>query len=127
MTFVWLLLGLAGGMLFVALVRQRRRSYYVGLVVAAFIYLLFAMMNGAEPIWIMAEFGGVFLFSMIGRVGLHRNIAVLGVAWLLHPVWDVALHLFGPGASFTPSWYPLACITFDGWVGVYLISQRDRL
>ena len=31
----------------------------------------------------------------------------------MHPVWDVALHLTGTGAGYTPDWYPWGCVSFD--------------
>lgn len=31
----------------------------------------------------------------------------------MNPVWDVALHFFGPGHAFAPETYMITCLSFD--------------
>jgi hypothetical protein len=48
--------------------------------------------------------------------------------WALHPVWDIALHYFGPGASFAPVAYTVSCLTFDLAVAAYIaVAYRTGL
>jgi hypothetical protein len=39
----------------------------------------------------------------------------------LHPLWDVVLHYVGPGHSFTPWAYAIACVSFDWLVAIYIV------
>jgi hypothetical protein len=36
------------------------------------------------------------------------------------PSWDIGLHYLGPGTLFVPAWYPIACVSFDLLVAVYV-------
>ena len=42
--------------------------------------------------------------------------------WMAHPVWDIGLHWFGKGTTFTPTWYAIACASFDWLVAAYIAS-----
>lgn len=92
------------------------------LVIAALIYVLFAVL-GSNPTWIGIELLGVLLYGVLFLLAKRRDRYLLALGWLLHPVWDVGLHLFGSGASFAPNWYVLMCISFDVTVACYLFAQ----
>ena len=49
--------------------------------------------------------------------------AALAVGWQLHSVWDVGLHLRGPGRHVAPDWYAIACVSFDVLLAV-VIARR---
>ena len=51
------------------------------------------------------------------------GIIWLSLGWLLHPVWDIAVHLFGPGHEVAPAGYAVACVSFDIAVAVYLAKK----
>jgi hypothetical protein len=103
------------------------RVFGGGLVIAAVVYPVFALLGGAGWTWLgielvgVAVFGALALATLRGRGGTAAAAAV-AVGWGLHPLWDVLLHASAvgafadaPGAGHVPSWYPPACATFD-WV-----------
>jgi hypothetical protein len=128
-TIFWLLLGIVLGTAFLAFARAQpgaeSRVLPIGLVVAAAIYVLFAL-YGAEPAWIAIEVGGVVLYGSLAWLGLRHSLLWLSAGWALHPVWDVGLHLIGGGAVFSPEWYALICVTFDLLVAAYIAFWLRR-
>ena len=125
----WFVLGLVLGAVFIVFARRfgmpgERRLLAVGLIVAALIYVGFAV-AWAGGAWIAAELGGVVVFGGLAVLGLKRSPMSLAVGWALHPVWDAGLHLAGAGAAFAPTWYVAVCISFDLLVGGY-IAVRFR-
>ena len=120
----WLLLGLALGGAFVALARTRgvgeRRLLALGLVVAALVYVGFAIAGSAPVGWLLAEGLGLVAYGGFAWLGLQRAPGWLAAGWALHAVWDGGLHLAGAGAALAPDWYVLACLSFDLLVGAYI-------
>ena len=126
----WFVLGLVLGGIFIVVARRlgvpgERRLLAVGLVVAALIYVGFAV-AWADAVWMMIELGGVVVFTGLAVLGLKRSALSLAVGWALHPAWDVGLHLVGAGAAFAPAWYTVACISFDLLVAAYVIARFRR-
>jgi hypothetical protein len=113
---LWLLLGLILGGAFIAFARgqeeRERRVLALGLVVAAVIYVGFALAAG-ETGWLALETLGVALYGALAWLGLRRSALWLAAGWALHPLWDVGLHLVGAGSAFAPAWYAVLCISFD--------------
>ena len=93
------------------------RLYAIGLGVTAVLYLLFAVIGGAGGHSIGLESLGVLIYGGAALLGLRKAPTVLALGWAMHPVWDVALHLHGAGAGYTPDGYPWGCISFDLFVG----------
>jgi len=124
-TTLWLLLGLFLGVAFLAFARTRggaeRRVLALGLLVAAVIYVGFALI-GAGPAWLLVEMLGVAAYGVLAWLGLRRSPLWLAAGWALHPAWDVGLHLVGAGAAFAPEWYATACISFDLLVAGYIVA-----
>ena len=123
----WFVLGLvlAGGFIMIARrfgIPGERRLLAAGLVVAALIYVGFAV-AGAGAAWIAAELGGAVIFTGLAVLGLKRSPMSLAVGWALHPAWDAGLHLIGEGATFAPTWYVVVCISFDLLVGGYIAAR----
>ena len=56
----------------------------------------------------------------MGLVGLFGSIWWIVAGWALHPLWDVGLHFLGPGRSFAPETYTIACLGFDLLVAAYI-------
>jgi outer membrane protein assembly factor BamB len=129
-TTLWLLLGLILGGAFLAFARAQRgaerRVLALGLLVAAAIYVGFALI-GAGPVWLLVEALGVAAYGVLAWLGLRRSPFWLAVGWALHPAWDVCLHLVGAGAAFAPEWYAIACISFDLLVAAYITAQFKRM
>ena len=62
----------------------------------------------------------VIVFGTLALLGLRGSPYWIAAGWALHPFWDVVLHYIGPGQSFTPWTYAIACITFDWLVALYI-------
>jgi len=109
--------------------RQRERnpnyevwSWAVFLLLAALIYVGFAIFGEASRYWLWVELAGVGVFGMVAFFGAARMPVFIGIGWLAHTLWDQALHPAGaPG--YVPSWYPPVCLGFDVYVGVALILR----
>ncbi len=127
----WFVLGLVLAALFVVGARRlgipgERRLLALGLVVAALVYVGFAVVWSGGA-WIAAELGGVVVFGGLAVLGLKRSPMSLAVGWGLHPVWDAGLHLVGDGAAFAPQWYVVFCISFDLLVAGYIAARFRTL
>jgi hypothetical protein len=90
------------------------------LITAAGAYFGFAVLAGVSPLWILVELVGVIIFGVMALLGLRDSAWWLALGWALHPLWDVVLHLWGPGSSFASQPYAIACITFDWVVAAYI-------
>lgn len=98
-------------------------AWCVALIVAAFVYVGFALGRADAP-WTMIEAAGV-VYGAAAIAGLLFSSWFLAIGWIAHVLWDLALHT-GPSAHFVPEWYPVACLTYDVIVGVYIIRQREK-
>ena len=94
-----------------------RRLYAIGLAVTALIYVVFPVIGGGDARSLALEAGGMLLYGAAAWIGFRKSTALLALGWAMHPVWDVALHLQGAGAGYTPDWYPWGCTSFDLIVG----------
>jgi hypothetical protein len=110
------------------------RSFLVlFLLIAAGLYIVFAVWAGEGILWIVAELVGVAIFGGMALLGLRGSMWWIVVGWALHPLWDAGLHYLGPGRPFAPETYTIACVSFDLLVAAYIaISygvvelRRDR-
>ena len=59
-------------------------------------------------------------FGALGLYGWRGNAKWLALGWALHPLWDFPLHYIGPGRSFAPWAYTIACISYDWVVAAYI-------
>jgi hypothetical protein len=97
------------------------RSFLVFfLLIAAGLYIVFAVRAGKSAVWVMGELVGVAIFGGVGLLGLRGSLWWLVAVWALHPLWDVGLHYVGPGRSFAPETYTIACVSFDLLVAAYI-------
>jgi hypothetical protein len=106
--------------------RAERAVYAIGLLVAALLYLGFALGGGASGKWVTAEAVGVALYGIAALVGFARWPAVLAAGWAAHVGWDVLLHLDGAGAAYTPAWYPWLCVSFDLVIAGAVLAAQGR-
>ncbi|MEM7051780.1 MAG: hypothetical protein AAF604_19095 [Acidobacteriota bacterium] len=126
-TILWLILGLLLALPFVAYGRSRGRIVFAqGLVVAALVYVLFALRAPDPPLWLAIEIAGVGLYGALAWLGLRGSRYWLVAGWALHPLWDVGLHLSAGGRHFAPLWYTLPCLSFDLLVAVALLAPSAR-
>lgn len=91
------------------------------LFTAAGAYFGFVIMAGVGPIWLLVELVHIVIFGTMALLGLRGSPYWLAVGWALHPVWDIGLHFIGPGRSFAPFTYAIACVSFDLVVAVYIV------
>ena len=103
--------------------RARRRVFGIGLIVAAFVYVVFALVRGTVE-GVLIELGGVVLFGLFAFLGIRRSIGFLALGWIAHVGWDVLLHPVA-SSSYAPWWYPVVCIGFDLIVAGAIVRDRE--
>jgi uncharacterized protein DUF6010 len=113
----FLIIGAVLGALAAGIARSVRRYetliLFVFLIVASLAYVILVLWAGESFVWLLLELTGVALYGAMGLRGLRGSPWWLAAAWALHPLWDIVLHYFGPGISFVPVSYTVACIGFD--------------
>lgn len=100
----------------------RRVHFAAGLVVAALIYVVFAIARGTTGS-LLLELGGVVLFAAIAFLGMRYSVLWLAAGWALHVGWDLLLHPVD-ASSYAPWWYPALCLGFDLAVAAGIIRRR---
>jgi uncharacterized protein DUF6010 len=102
-----------------------RSVLVIFLFVAAGAYFGFATLGrdvvDSPPIWMLVELAQVIVFGTLALLGLRGSPYWIAAGWALHPFWDVVVHYIGPGRSFTPWTYAIACISFDWLVALYIV------
>jgi hypothetical protein len=102
-----------------------RSILVIFLIIAAGAYFGFATVGrdllGSGQVWILVELAQAIAFGAIGLLGLRGSPYWIAAGWALHPFWDVVLHYLGPGHSFTPWTYAIACVSFDWLVAIYIV------
>jgi hypothetical protein len=128
MMVFWILFGVVAAILFLALARikqnQELRILAVGLVVAALIYIYFAIGSSASKLWIEIEIVGVVFYGLLAVLGLRYSSWWLMLGWITHPFWDIELHLVSQGSAFTPAGYAIACASFDLLIAMYIAGVQ---
>ena len=124
---LWLVLGLFFGAALIMYARKYRAKgekiiLAKALIVAAIIYVLFAIIWG-NTTWMVIEIIGVPTYGLFAWAAMRYSSYWLAIGWLLHPLWDAWLHLLGPGKTVAPAWYAIACITFDILVAGYIFYR----
>ena len=124
--------GLVAGSAYILYVQKSapnntERLFSIGLIIAAAIYILFATVWG-DMKWVGIELVGVLIYSVFIFLGIKHHAAWIGVGWMLHPAWDVGVHLIGWGKGIAPECYAVACFTFDllvaGWIFYEIWKKR---
>ncbi len=102
-----------------------RSVLVIFLFIAAGAYFGFATLGrevvDMQPIWMLVELAQVIVFGTLALLGLRGSPYWIAAGWALHPFWDVVIHYIGPGHSFTPWTYAIACISFDWLVAIYIV------
>ena len=101
------------------------RLFADALVVAAFIYVAFAMAS-MESAWLAVEIGGLFIFVGFVLLGLKRSLSWLWLGWAIHILWDAGVHMMVE-AAFVPAWYPAVCIGFDAVVAYHVYRMQANV
>ena len=123
MSIIYLLAGALLGALFVTFAARLpgggRNLLAIGLFIAGTIYVLVAL-HALNREWMITEAIGALACGLIGWLGVRHSPLWLTAGWGLHPLWDIGLHLNGPGATIAPAWYALLCVSFDMVVAGYV-------
>jgi hypothetical protein len=102
-----------------------RSVLVIFLFIAAGAYFGFATLGrevvDTQLIWTLVELAQVVVFGTLALLGLRGSPYWIAAGWALHPFWDVVLHYIGPGHSFTPWTYAIACVSFDWLVAIYIV------
>jgi len=93
---------------------------------AAVTYIWFAVRAGEGAFWVTGEIIGVGIYGAMGLLGLRGSPLWLAAGWAAHPIWDLALHYVGPGATFAPMEYAITCLSFDLVVAAYVVIAYRR-
>ena len=121
------LLGIAAIAVAHVLRRDATRFLFAALLVAALLYVVFALSAQAGLGWVAVELVGVVAYGAMGWLGLRRSQWWLAAAWALHPIWDLGLHYPGIADSFAvPFDYPILCVSFDLLVAGYIALRASR-
>ena len=123
----WLVAGLIAGAGYIWFAGKghagrERKAYANGLLIAAVIYLLFAALAG-DAVWFGVEALGVVVYGAFVWLGRRHSFHWVAAGWLLHPLWDVTLHMLGPGAHVVPDWYAIACVSFDVLLAAVIVGR----
>ncbi|WP_197739484.1 DUF6010 family protein [Pseudoalteromonas sp. A25] len=126
----WLAFGFATSLILIRFGQSRSLQskmalFAYALIIASLIYVGFAVL-AFELAWVLIETVGVLLFGIMVMLSRTHSRYFLALGWLVHPVWDVVLHLYWPDTHFAPNWYAIMCISFDITVGGYLIVLFKR-
>ena len=126
-TLLWLAAGLLAGAWYVWFAGRghagrERKAYSNGLLIAAAIYPFFALLP-FDAAWLGIEALGILVYGAFVWLGRRVSFYFVAAGWLLHVLWDVGLHLRGPGRHVAPDWYAIACVSFDVLLAV-VIARR---
>jgi hypothetical protein len=128
---LWLFIGLLAGIAYIYFANYRpaktKSIFAVGLIIAACIYIAFALRANNVATWLVIEFFGICIYGTMGFAGYRGSVWWLVAGWGLHPAWDLLLHYFGPGASVAPPWYALACVSFDFLLAGYIAYNAKNI
>lgn len=91
------------------------------LFAAAGAYFGFAFNESTPRIWVLIELLQVVAFGTLGLYGWCGSPYWLALGYALHPLWDFGVHHLGPGRTFAPLPYVIACISFDWIVALYIV------
>lgn len=127
---IWLLIGILLALLFLLLARSRGTKseptvLAIGLLVAAIIYIGFALRWGNTQ-WIAIEVGGLLLYALFVLLAQRHNLIWLAIGWAAHPLWDMGLHWLGQEQSVAPEWYVFACLSFDLVMAGYMLTRLNN-
>lgn len=106
----------------------QRRVYTSHLVLAAAVYVLFALRAPSRN-WLLLEVAGFLGYSAISLYGLKRSPMWLAYGWAGHVLWDAVLHWNETTTTFVPHWYAPLCIGYDlvmaGYLGYIFVDYPN--
>lgn len=123
----WFLIGVVGALRLILYANRFRKKsltklFGISLLVAAVIYVGFAIIWG-DSNWLAVESLGVLFYGLFYWLAVRYSLLWLALGWSMHVIWDVGLHLLGPGHHVAPEWYAVACLSFDLVVAGYIVYR----
>jgi hypothetical protein len=106
--------------------RDPIRVFGVGLVVAALVYVVFALIDHGTRRDLLLESCAVLTFGILAVLGIRRSPWYLALGWVAHAGYDVTLHLYRD-ALYGPWWYPVMCLGFDLIVAGAILGRSRTL
>ena len=127
LTVLWMLIGTLSAFIFVRLISLftpgRLFPFTLGLIVAACLYITFALANRTG---LFVEGCGGLIYGLIAVYGQYKvSPQWLAAGWTAHTIWDTAVHLAIPQATTIPDGYAAFCISFDLIVAAHLYISAD--
>jgi hypothetical protein len=124
-TMIPIIIGISSGLLvilIIALLKQVDKPVVYGLILSGigFLYVGFTWSDTRALIITCVQ--AVF-FLFIAWYGIKKSLYILGTAYFLHGIWDLAYNFF-PGSNLIPPHYDLFCLSIDFTIGAYLIVAR---
>ncbi len=103
--------------------KENARFWAAALVVAALIYIGFALRAPLGHLFLL-ESAGVVVYGFLAWLGVARSSWYLAIGWIGHVLWD----MFQPVSSktFVPAWYPVSYAGFDTAVAIWLATTLWR-
>lgn len=98
------------------------RLYGFALLIAAAIYVVFALVLGT-PEDIALEGVGFSLFGLFGMYGWKGQASMLALGWGAHTGWDLLSRGEPP---HVPLWYAWLCLGFDPVIAFRAFQLRRR-
>ena len=93
--------------------KQRKAAFAIGLVIAALVYVAFAIAKG-DLRSLGIELLGVAVFGALAFLAIRKWPMLLAFGWVAHVAWDLALHPLW--------WYPALCVGFDLVVAGFILG-----
>ncbi|MEJ2179675.1 MAG: hypothetical protein P8Y28_04370 [Gammaproteobacteria bacterium] len=112
---------LAAGLLFYIKRFSEKTRFTISalvLLIAALIYVLFALVSGNQ-LFVTIEIIGFLLFLFLVWLGYQYSYWFIAMGWLLHVFWDFGLHP-AQTAPYLPQWYAFLCAGFDIAMALYV-------
>ena len=95
------------------------------LVLAGLIYVMFGLLESRDLGSMIPEALAGIGFITLAIMGLRGSVLALGIGWILHGIWDVAVPTI-LDVSYVPWFLEPTCLGFDFVVGTYLLLRaRD--
>ena len=96
-----------------------------GLIIAAFAYVAFVLINGTDTQNLPLEIGGLVLFSLLVFLSSKYSLYFLSLGWAMHIGWDSLLHSYVT-TPYVPLHYIESCIGFDIVISGYIFWLAKR-
>lgn len=104
---------------------EKDSSFYpTVLIVIAFLYVLFAVLDGRREV-IIVEIVFALVFSLIALIGFKKSELLVGAGIAAHGLFDFFHHLLVNDAG-VPGFWPGFCLSIDLLLGLYIVIIKRK-